>query len=88
MELLHLIAQRVKVFIAIEPERAPWPLFCSRLLWAIGCNAVTQHDAVVSVCAGFSGNELSTLWLDKHNWQLTEHRAGAFSHLFIARKRS
>jgi len=61
-------------------------LFCSRLLWAIGCNDVTRHDAVASVCAGFSGRELSALWPDKQNWRLTEQRTGAFSHLFIARE--
>jgi hypothetical protein len=85
-ELLRRVAQRTKLFIAIEPRRAPWPLLCSRLLWTIGCNDVTRHDAVVSVRAGFSGGELSALWPDKNNWQLTEKSAGAFSHLFIARK--
>ena len=85
-ELLRLISQRAKLFIALEPRRAAWPLFCSRLLWAIGCNDVTRHDAVVSVRAGFSGTELSALWPDKQDWQLTERHAGVFSHLFIARK--
>lgn len=85
-ELLHLISQHTKIFIALEPRRAAWTLFCSRLLWVIGCNDVTRHDAVVSVRAGFSGTELSALWPDKQNWQLTEQRTGAFSHLFIARK--
>ena len=85
-ELLSLISKRARLFIAIEPRRAPWPLFCSRLLWAMGCNDVTRHDAVASVRAGFSGRELSALWPDKQNWRLTEQRAGAFSHLFIARR--
>lgn len=85
-ELLRLISQRAKLFIALEPRRAPWPLFCSRMLWVIGCNDVTRHDAVVSVRAGFFGHELSALWSDRQNWRLTEQRAGAFSHLFIARK--
>jgi hypothetical protein len=85
-ELLRLISKRAKLFIAVEPWRAPWPLFCGRLLWAIGCNDVTRHDAVASVRAGFSGHELSALWPDKQNWRLTEQRAGAFSHLFIARQ--
>jgi hypothetical protein len=85
-ELLHMISRRTEFFIAIEPRRGCWPLFCSRLIWAIGCNHVTRHDATVSVRSGFSGDELSTLWPDKQNWQLTEQRAGAFSHLFIARK--
>ena len=85
-ELLRRISQNTKVFIALEPRRAAWPLFCSRQLWVIGCNAVTRHDAEVSVRAGFSGTELSALWPDKQNWQLTERPAGAFSHLFSARK--
>ena len=87
-ELLRLISQRAKLFIGIEPRRDWWSLFCSRLLWAVGCNDVTRHDAVVSVRAGFSGNELSAHWPDKQSWQLAERRAGAFSHLFVARKTS
>lgn len=86
VELFRLISQRAKLFIAIEPRRALWTLFCSRLLWAIRCNEVTRHDAVASVRAGFSGHELSAFWLDKQNWRLAEYRTGAFSHLFIARK--
>jgi hypothetical protein len=85
-ELLRAIAGRARLFIAIEPRRAHGLLFCCRLLWAIGCNAVTRHDAAVSIRAGFSDNELSALWPDKLNWQLTERRAGTFSHLFIARR--
>jgi hypothetical protein len=85
-ELLRFIAQRATVFIALEPRRGRWPLFCSRLLWAIGCNDVTRHDAVVSVRAGFIGEEISALWPDTSNWHLSECRAGAFSHLFIAQK--
>jgi hypothetical protein len=86
--LLRTIAGRARRFIALEPRRAPLPLLCSRLLWVIGCNRVTRHDAVVSVRAGFSGGELSTLWPDKSNWQLTEQPAGTFSHLFIAQRRN
>ena len=85
-ELLRVISNRAKLFVAIEPRRAPPSLFFSRLLWAIGCNDVTRHDATVSVRAGFFGEELSTLWPDKSNWRLTEQPAGAFSHLFIAQK--
>jgi hypothetical protein len=85
--LFRVIAGRTRLFIAIEPRRAPWPLFCSRLLWAIGCNSVTRHDATVSVRAGFVREELSALWPDQKNWQLTEQRASWFSHLFIAQRR-
>ena len=84
--LLNLISQRVDLFIALEPRRSCWPEFCSRLLWVVGCNDVTRHDALVSVRAGFSGQELSRLWPNNQNWRLTEQRAGAFSHLFIAQK--
>jgi hypothetical protein len=85
-ELLRIISRRANLFIAVEPRRAPLPLFFSRMLWAIGCNEVTRHDATVSVRAGFSRDELSALWPHKKNWQLTERRAGLFSHLFIAQK--
>ena len=84
--LFRGIAGRTRLFIAIEPRRAYWPLFCSRLLWAIGCNSITRHDATVSVRAGFVREELSALWPDKRNWQLTEQRASWFSHLFIAQR--
>src|SRR5271170_1534873 len=85
-ELLRVISERAKLFVAIETCRTTLPLFFSRLLWTIGCNDVTRHDAAVSVQAGFSGDELSAPWPDKQNWRLTERRAGLFSHLFIANK--
>jgi len=86
VELFRAVAGRARLFVAIEPTRAPWPLFCCRLLWAIGCNSVTRHDATVSVRAGFSGHELSALWPVGNDWQLTERHTGFFSHLFVARK--
>jgi hypothetical protein len=84
--LFRGIAARTRLFIALEPRRAHLPLLCTRLLWAIGCNRVTRHDAAASVRAGFLDGELSALWPDRENWQLTEQFAGAFSHLFIARR--
>jgi SAM-dependent methyltransferase len=86
VELFRAVAGRARLFVAIEPRRASWPLFCSRLLWAIGCNSVTRHDATVSVRAGFAGRELSALWPVVSGWQLTERRTGFFSHLFVARR--
>lgn len=85
-ELLQLVSERANLFIALEPNRSGWPWFCSRLLWFIGCNHVTRHDATISVRAGFSGGELSRVWPDQQNWNLREERAGSFSHLFIAQK--
>ncbi|HUA67990.1 MAG TPA: methyltransferase domain-containing protein [Candidatus Saccharimonadales bacterium] len=86
-ELFLAVADRARLFVAIETRRAPWPLFCCRLLWIIGCNSVTRHDAAISVRAGFSGNELSALWPKNEEWQLTEKRSGFFSHLFVAQRK-
>jgi hypothetical protein len=84
--LLRAIAARTRLFIAIEPRRSALSWLGSRLLWVIRCNQVTQHDAGLSVRAGFAGDELSRLWPRNDGWQLTEQRAGLFSHLFIAQK--
>lgn len=85
--LLPLAAERTQVFIACEPRRAPLPLAATRLLRLIGCNAVTRHDARVSVRAGFMDGELSALWPSDGRWRLSERPAGLFSHLFMARRR-
>ena len=84
--LLRLAAAKTNLFIACEPRRAPLTLNASRLLWLLACNAVTRHDAVVSVRAGFAGRELSALWPADDKWQLREHSAGLFSHCFIAKR--
>ena len=86
-ELLRGAAQRVKVFAALEPRRSAWSLAFSRLVWLIGCNSVTRHDAVASVRAGFAGNELSQLWPADESW-LLEERPALVSHLFIARRKT
>jgi hypothetical protein len=86
-ELLRLAANSAELLIAVEPRRGFWPLLCSRLVGLVGCGAVTRYDAPVSVRAGFRGLELSALWPDQKNWELTERRAGLFSHLFIARRK-
>ena len=85
--LFSEIAKKADALIAVEPRRSPWPLFCTQLLSLIGCNAVTCHDAPVSVRAGFTARELSALWPRDGNWELTERRAGLFSHLFVARRK-
>ncbi len=80
-------AENSNAFIAVEPRRGPLPLFCASLLGLIGCNSVTRHDAPVSVRAGFNGRQLSALWPRNDEWELTERRAGLFSHLFVARRK-
>lgn len=85
-ELLRRVGERAQCFVALEPRRGLCALLGSRWLWLIGCNAVTQYDAIISVRAGFAGRELSALWPVAGGWQLTERRAGLFSHLFIAQR--
>lgn len=84
--LFDLIAGKSSLFCACEPERSTLALTASRLVGVIGANAVTRHDAVVSVRAGFTAAELSALWPQPGGWQLGEQRAGLFGHLFLAER--
>jgi len=84
--LLEHAAQHAVLFVACEPERSRLALLGARLLWLIGCQEVTRHDAVISVRAGFGEREVSDLWPEGGDWQLTERAAGPFSHLFQARR--
>ena len=82
------LAERADLCCVCEPRRAAWPLLASRFLGFLGANAVTRHDAVASVRAGFAGQELSALWPASASWRLHEQRAGLFSHLFLAERRA
>jgi hypothetical protein len=84
--LLALAATIAPRIVACEPRRSAWSLGASRLLWAIGCNDVSRHDAAASVRAGFLGTELSALWPRQQGWRLSERPAGLFSHAFVARR--
>ena len=84
--LLALAAAITPRIVACEPRRSAWSLGASRLLWAIGCNDVSRHDAAASVRAGFRGTELSALWPTQQGWRLSERPAGLFSHAFVARR--
>lgn len=85
--LLTAAAARSERFFACEPRRAWFPLAGSRLVGAIGANAVTRADAVSSVRAGFRGQEISATWPhDGGAWQTEETAAGVFSHCFSARR--
>ena len=85
--VLAAVAARSQRFFACEPRRA-WPALAgSHLVGALGANAVTREDAVLSVRAGFRGHELSALWPGgSFAWQCHEHAAGLFSHCFSARR--
>lgn len=93
VRLLAAIAARSARVVACEPRRARLPLLGSHLLGALGAGAVTRTDAVLSVHAGFHGDELSTLWRtlstpSAANWRLAEYPAGLFSHCFVAQRES
>jgi Methyltransferase domain len=85
--LLALVAQSSRLLVACEPRRNKFALRASRLLWAIGCNEVSLHDAIVSVRAGFSDEELSALWPSRDRFDLDERAARLFTHCFVARHR-
>jgi hypothetical protein len=85
-QLLTHAAAHCTVFVACEPRRSSFALFASRLVGLIGCNAITRHDAVASVRAGFRGDEISQHWPSRTEWSIEERGAGLFSHVFIARK--
>ncbi|HVR81593.1 MAG TPA: hypothetical protein VHF02_05885 [Luteimonas sp.] len=78
--LLTGIADRARAFLCLEPRRSQLALLGSHLLGVIGCNDVTRHDAVTSVRAGFSAQELSAQWPDSNTWNLQESAAGLFTH--------
>jgi len=83
--LLSAVAARTGRFFACEPRRAWLALGASHLVGALGANAVTREDAVLSVHAGFTDSELSALWPSLHGeWRLHEYGAGLFSHCLQA----
>ncbi len=83
--LLAAVAARSEHFFACEPRRAKLALAGSHLIGALGVNAVTREDAVLSVRAGFCGSELSELWpTGASEWKLREYSVGLFSHCLIA----
>jgi hypothetical protein len=82
-----ILDSQARVFLACEPHRSRLSLWGSRCLGLAGCNRVTRHDAVASVRAGFRQRELSSLWPGREGWNLTETKAGLFSHLFVASRR-
>jgi hypothetical protein len=87
-QLLRASGLRCTHFVGLEPRRHRIARLGCKLLWLIGCNRVTRHDARASVRAGFRGLEISYLWPDAGNWNLREQPAGMFSHLFAATRNS
>lgn len=85
--ILQAIAAQSRRFLACEPRRSGLALAASHWVGALGANAVTRQDAVLSVHAGFCGGELSTLWRHPVGvWQVQETSAGLFLHCFRAQR--
>ena len=84
-DILSAVAIRSGAFVACEPRRDQWSHIASRLVGLVGGNHVTRSDAVSSVVAGFTGDELSRQWPDGSSWIIDETRAFPFTHLFSAR---
>lgn len=84
VELLARVAARCRAFACCEPRRGRLGLAASHLLGALGAGAVTRHDAVSSVHAGFCGGELSALWPAAQRWRRDEYAAGWFTHCLVA----
>ncbi len=83
--LLALVGHRADGFVACEPRRSALGLIGARMVFALGANDVTRHDAVASVRAGFRACEISDLWpAGAPDWQLSEHAVLPFTHLFRA----
>jgi hypothetical protein len=83
-EMFQVFSRNCSTFVACEPRRWMPSVVGTRLLWYIGCNRVTLHDADVSVRAGFRERELSSLWPAESGFQVREEPAGFASHLFLA----
>lgn len=88
--LLERMARSTSYVAACEPQRSSFALAGSRMIFAIGCNAISRHDAVVSVRAGFRNRELSDFWPPPTGigaaWRLRERSAGLFTHTFVAKR--
>ena len=85
--VLRAVAARADACFAFEPHRGRLALLGSHLVGALGANAVTRTDAVLSVHAGFRERELSLAWPGTAQaWRLDERTAGPFGHAFRARR--
>jgi hypothetical protein len=86
--LLAAASRHAQAFLACEPLRSRTALAAASLVPLIGGNGVSLHDARLSVRAGFTNHELSSLWPNDPRWTLCERKAGPFTHGFEAYRTS
>ena len=85
--LLSACARRADAIAACEP-RSRFALAASHLIFFLGANAVTRNDGVLSVRAGFVGDELGAAWPDPAGeWRVDEYDDGLFTHCLVASRR-
>lgn len=83
--LLGAIAKSCDAFLACEPRRNAFAAVGSAMIGLLGANKVTREDAVTSVAAGFTRQELSAMWpVGEGGWTCQEHVALPFTHCFTA----
>ena len=87
--LLSACARRADALAACEPRRSRFALAASHLIFFLGANAVTRHDGVLSVRAGFVGAELGAAWPGAAAaWRVEEYDDGLFTHCLVASRRT
>jgi len=87
--LLAACARRADALAACEPRRSRFALAASHLIFFLGANAVTRHDGVLSVRAGFVGAELGAAWPGAAAaWRVEEYDDGLFTHCLVASRRT
>jgi SAM-dependent methyltransferase len=83
--LLAACARRADALACCEPRRSRFALAASHLIFFLGANAVTRHDGVLSVRAGFIDDELGAAWpASASAWRREEYDDGLFTHCFVA----
>ena len=89
VRVLAAAARRADALVACEPRRSRFALAASHLIFLLGANAVTRHDGVLSVRAGFIGDDLARAWPGAGDaWRVDEYDDGAFTHCFCAARRA
>ncbi|PZX19960.1 methyltransferase family protein [Palleronia aestuarii] len=79
--LFQGLARLSRLLVATEPRRSKFALLAARSVRAIGANAVTRHDAAVSVRAGFRDAELTPYWPGQVHLDTSR---GPLTHVFAA----
>lgn len=68
----RMMQRHARTLVFSEPARRPLHVWQIRLLAPFGLSSVARHDALVSIAAGFMGDELPmALGLDRREWKWT-----------------